>query len=89
VVTFGLIMWFTFETNGGELGLAERCAAVAPALWLFPVASGARRAFVRGDVVECDSVAHVKVGPGRFVDLDRRHELECLPVRYEAWSSKM
>ena len=37
-VTFGLIMWFTFQINGGDLGLAERCAAVAPALWLFPVA---------------------------------------------------
>jgi hypothetical membrane protein len=45
-VTFGLIMWFTLETNGGELGLAERCAAVAPAFWLFPVAFGARRASV-------------------------------------------
>ena len=53
-VTFGLIMWFTLETNGGDLGLAERCAAVAPALWLFPVAFGARRALVP---------AHVEVGP--------------------------
>ncbi len=44
-VTFGLIMWFAF--NGGELGLAERCAAVAPALWLFPVAIAARRDLVR------------------------------------------
>jgi hypothetical protein len=39
-LTFGLIMWFTLEINGGDLGLAERCAAVAPALWLFPVAFG-------------------------------------------------
>ena len=43
-VTFGLIMWFAFEIHGGELGLAERCAAVAPALWLFPVVFMTRRA---------------------------------------------
>jgi hypothetical membrane protein len=71
-VTFGLIMWFTF--NGGELGLAERCAAVAPALWLLPVASGARRALVPGGAVELDGVVRVAEGPGRFVDLDRRYE---------------
>ena len=43
-VTFGLMMWFAFEIHGGELGLAERCAAVAPALWLFPVVFMTRRA---------------------------------------------
>ena len=73
-VTFGLIVWFTFEINGGELGLAERCAAVAPALWLFPVAFGARRAFVPDEAVELDRVAQVAVAPGGFVDLDRRYE---------------
>jgi hypothetical protein len=73
-VTFGLIMWFLFEINGGELGLAERCAAVAPALWLFPVAYGAHRAFVPGDAVELDGAAHVAVGPSKFVDLDRSYE---------------
>lgn len=46
-VTFGLIIWFVSAVNGGEFGLAERCAAVAPALWLFPVAWGARRASLR------------------------------------------
>jgi len=77
VVTFGLLMWFTLEINGGDLGLAERCAAVAPALWLFPVAFGARRALVPAASVERDGVAHnahVAVGPDRFVDLDRRYE---------------
>ena len=72
-ITFALIMWYSFEINGGELGLAERWAAVAPALWLFPVALGARRAFVPDGAVELDRVAQVAVGPGRFVDLDRRY----------------
>ena len=74
-ITFGLIMWFTLEINGGDLGLAERCAAVAAALWLFPVAFGARRAFVPGESVEHDGVAHIAhVGADRdrLVDLDRR-----------------
>ena len=73
-VTFGLIMWFTFEITGSELGLAERCAAVVPALWLFPVAFGARRALVPDEAVELEGVARVAEGPGRSVDLDRRFE---------------
>jgi hypothetical membrane protein len=51
-VTFVLIMWFMLEVNGTELGLAERCAAVVPALWLIPVVFGARRAFVEGRAIE-------------------------------------
>jgi len=73
-VTFGLIMWFLFEINGGELGLAERCAAVAPALWLFPVAFGARRALGPIDAGAFDDATHVAVGPSRFVELDRSYE---------------
>ena len=73
-ITIALIMWFLFEINSGELGLAERCAAVAPALWLFPVAFGARRALVSDHVVEGDGVAHDAVGPGAFVNLDRHYE---------------
>jgi hypothetical protein len=72
-VTFGLIMWFTLEINGGELGLAERCAAVAPALWLFPVAFGARRAFVPGESVEPNGVLHLAPDSGRYADLDGGH----------------
>ena len=76
-VTFGLLMWFTLEVNGGHLGLAERCAAVAPALWLFPVAFGARRALVPGEPVARDGAARTALAAGdldRFVDLDRRYE---------------
>lgn len=58
-VTFGLILWFMFELNSREFGLAERCAAVAPALWLFPVAYGARRAFVPAETVELDGGSQV------------------------------
>jgi hypothetical protein len=75
-VTFGLIMWFTFEMNGAELGLAERCAAVAPALWLLPVAIGARGALVPDEAVERDGVARVGEDPGRFVDLGRGYEAQ-------------
>jgi hypothetical membrane protein len=66
VATFALVMWFTF--NGGDLGLAERCAAVAPALWLFPVAFGARRALVRYRAVELDPAARGAEDPGRSVE---------------------
>jgi len=72
-VTFGLVMWFTFGINSGELGLAERCAAVVPALWLLPVAVGARRALVPDATVELDGGARVAEGPGGFVDLDREY----------------
>ena len=43
-MTFGLTLWFAFENHGGEVGLAERCAAVAAALWLSPVVLSTRRA---------------------------------------------
>jgi hypothetical membrane protein len=43
-ITFGLVLWFALELHGHDLGLAERCAAVAAAAWLFPVAVTARRA---------------------------------------------
>jgi hypothetical protein len=77
-VTFGLIMWFTFEMNGGQLGLAERCAA--PALWLFPVAIGARRAVLPDEAVERDGGARVGEGPGGLVDLDRGYESGPIPA---------
>jgi hypothetical membrane protein len=43
VVTLSLVIWFALASGGAEVGLAERCAAVAPALWLFPVAYWTRR----------------------------------------------
>jgi hypothetical protein len=73
-VTLGLIIWFTFAINGGDLGLAERCAAVAPALWLFPVAFGTRRALVCDEVVERDGAALVAADPDRFTHVDRPYE---------------
>jgi Protein of unknown function (DUF998) len=73
-VTFGLIMWFTFEVNGGDLGLAERCAAVAPALWLFPVVVGARRVLVPNESVRLAGGTQVIESPGGFADLDRCYE---------------
>ncbi len=72
-VTFGLITWFMLELGGVDLGLAERCAAVAPALWLFAVALGARRAFLFDGAVDLDG-AQVGVGPRRFADLDGAYE---------------
>lgn len=47
-VTVGLTMWFVFEQHRGELGLAERCAAVSAALWLLPVVLTARWALAPG-----------------------------------------
>jgi hypothetical protein len=73
-VTFGLIMWFTLAMKRGDLGLAERCAAVAPALWLFPVVFGTSLALVKDETVEPDGAAQTAEGRGRLVDLDRRYE---------------
>jgi hypothetical protein len=71
-VTFVLIMWFALEVHGNELGLAERCAAVSPALWLFPVALGTRRAFVDDRRVEVRDETQVSLSPGAWMDLDHR-----------------
>ena len=43
-VLLSITMWFAFEQHRAELGVAERCAAVAAALWLFPVVFTTRRA---------------------------------------------
>jgi hypothetical protein len=78
-ITFGLIMWFTLEMNGGELGLAERCAAVAPALWLFPVAFAARRAFLPGESVRREDVARAGAPAHRRSALVRGRGRGALP----------
>lgn len=36
-VSLGLMAWYALESQGPLLGLAERCAASAPALWLLAV----------------------------------------------------
>lgn len=43
-VSVGLALWYTFESRGALLGLAERCAAAAPPLWLLAVVLTTRRA---------------------------------------------
>ncbi len=48
VAMLGLTMWFALEQHQAELGLAERCAAVAMALWLLPVALTTRWALAPG-----------------------------------------
>ncbi|MGP8066170.1 MAG: DUF998 domain-containing protein [Acidimicrobiales bacterium] len=36
-VTLGLAAWYALESHGALLGVAQRCAAAAPALWLLAV----------------------------------------------------
>jgi hypothetical membrane protein len=36
-VSLGLAAWYALESHGALLGLAERCAAIAPPLWLLAV----------------------------------------------------
>jgi hypothetical membrane protein len=43
-VTLGLVTWYAVESHGALLGLAERCAAAAPPLWLLAVVVTSRRA---------------------------------------------
>jgi hypothetical membrane protein len=42
-VLVGLATWYSLETHGALLGLAERFAATAPALWLLAVVVTSRR----------------------------------------------
>jgi hypothetical membrane protein len=46
-VSLGLAAWYALESHGALLGLAERCAAAAPSLWLLGVAVTTRRAPTR------------------------------------------
>jgi hypothetical membrane protein len=42
-VSLGLTAWYALESHGPLLGLAERCAAAAPTLWLLAVVITTRR----------------------------------------------
>jgi hypothetical membrane protein len=42
-VLLGLATWYALESHGALLGLAERCAATAPPLWLLVVVVTSRR----------------------------------------------
>jgi hypothetical membrane protein len=61
-IILGLVLWFALEANGAAEGVAERCAAVAAALWLFPVAFTTRRAITRASTTG-NSPAQRSVGP--------------------------
>ncbi len=43
-VLVGLVVWYALETHGLLLGVAERCAAAGPPLWLCAVTLTTRRA---------------------------------------------
>jgi len=46
-VLLGLAAWYALESHGALLGLAERCAAAAPPLWLLAVVVTSRRALTQ------------------------------------------
>jgi hypothetical membrane protein len=46
-VCLGLAAWYALESHGALLGVAERCAASVPSLWLFAVVVTAHRASAR------------------------------------------
>jgi len=46
-VSLGLVTWYALESHGALLGVAERCAASAPPLWLLAVVVTTRRALTR------------------------------------------
>lgn len=46
-VSLGLAAWYALESHGALLGLAERCAAAAPPLWLLAVVLSTRRALTQ------------------------------------------
>jgi hypothetical membrane protein len=48
-VMLGLAAWYAFESHGAVLGIAERCAAIAPALWLLMVVVGSQWALLQSD----------------------------------------
>ncbi|MGO8860887.1 MAG: DUF998 domain-containing protein [Acidimicrobiales bacterium] len=47
-VSLGFVTWYALESHGALLGVAERCAAAAPPLWLLAVAVTTRRMLTQG-----------------------------------------
>jgi hypothetical membrane protein len=46
-VSLGLATWYALESHGALLGVAERCAAVEPPLWLLAVVVTTRRSLTQ------------------------------------------
>ena len=46
-ILLGLAAWYALESHSAVLGLAERCAAAAPPLWLLAVVVTSRRALTQ------------------------------------------
>jgi hypothetical membrane protein len=58
-VSLSLAAWYALESHGALLGLAERCAASAPPLWLFAVVVTTRHALTqRSGSYESSAVEH-------------------------------
>jgi hypothetical membrane protein len=57
-VLVGLAAWYALETHGALLGLAERFAATAPALWLLAVVVTTRRTLTQ--CATCDDLREVE-----------------------------
>jgi hypothetical membrane protein len=51
-VLLGLAAWYALESHGALLGLAERCAATAPPLWLLIVVLTSRRALTHPATID-------------------------------------
>jgi hypothetical membrane protein len=62
-VSVVLVAWYALESRGALLGLAERCAAAAPALWLLAVTISARGTFTRRR--SCDELRAATTRPSR------------------------
>jgi hypothetical membrane protein len=52
MVMIGLVLWFALASNTGDVGLAERCAAVGCALWVPAVALTSQRGPDQGAIAD-------------------------------------
>jgi hypothetical membrane protein len=59
-VLLGLAAWYALESHGALLGLAERCAAAAPPVWLLAVVVTSRRALTQPATSESEWAANTR-----------------------------
>ena len=92
-VILGLTVWFALEQHHAAVGLAERFAAIAAALSLFPVAATTRRSPARypSNSQACSGAERIsggsqQVSSGRPRDL-RAHSHQLFHVTGRNWSS--
>lgn len=79
-VSIGLVVWYALESHGALLGVAERCAATAPPLWMLAVVVTTRYAPAPRPLRSCRCSHRQESGRGPGSHAENRRTLRAPAV---------